>query len=292
MIVLKREEDGNGMENNVLKYKNKILFGIVFCLVLLTLNFASGKIEPDFTAENGINYNITIPCDVGGYFCPATVTCNVSLQHISSSSFILENQEQPIVGNFIRIELNTTQTTTNGYYLGDVKCQNSATGVNDSDGFYLYISQNGELPEIPKAIFYVGLLIVLIVIQVIVFWAHMGDKAFIWKFWWFSMTWVLMIGISFTAWRMSQDFLTSSGFLVSMFYIIFLVLLLTFVPFILVLILWTFMMLFIWLFMILPLEKRGLNSDDAWAYLEQRNKNKFLGKLINLADLFSREKER
>lgn len=173
---------------------------------------------------------------------------------------------------------------TEGDYFVNFYCNKSQQGGDTSVQFK--VTNSGYLPTTSEAFMYGILLFGLLFITLLVFMAHMGDKALIWKFWWFTITWVLMIGITFILWRLSTEFVSGQVFLANMFHMLWLILMILLFPFMIVLVLWTFFMAIVWLLLIMPYKERGFTTDEAWEQVGSRTKIKWLRDLVKFADLF------
>ena len=156
-------------------------------------------------------------------------------------------------------------------------CNTNLTGWYTANGFvgglaWVYrfeVTPNGETPTIPKAILYLGLLVVLLVIFGVIMWAHMGDKTEVWRVWWFSIMWIWMIAVTFIGLNIARDFLTSQGFIEKFFYIIWLSLMILFPFYILGAVLFTFY----WIYKqkdVQNLIERGFSLEDAQRITKER----------------------
>jgi hypothetical protein len=110
------------------------------------------------------------------------------------------------------------------------------TGFGDPDGittvwtYDFLITPNGEEASIGKAVFYIGLLIMLVVFLVGCVYLFMNNDNLLSKVGFLGLGYLVLIAITFISWNMAKDFLTSSPFLVDMFRILFFVLMIGVFP--------------------------------------------------------------
>lgn len=137
-------------------------------------------------------------------------------------------------------------------------------GNLDSQTTHIPITPNGELPTVAKAIFYIGLLTLLVFFTCLIFWAHMQDQSHLAKFWWFSFMWIPFWAILFIGWSMARDFLTSQGVIEAVLYYGWIVIGIIYPFYILGLVIYTFY----WIYEqreVQKLVKRGFSLEDAQA---------------------------
>lgn len=151
--------------------------------------------------------------------------------------------------------------SVNGQYSYSWQCLS-----NENLGGYITvlidITPNGEEPTVAKAIFYIGLLGLLLFFLVLIFWAHMQDQSELARFWWFSFMWIPIWAIAFIGWSMANDFLTSQGVITGVLYYGWLILGILYPFFLLVLILYTFYYIYKQK-EVQELVKRGFSLEDA-----------------------------
>lgn len=253
------------MENTNPKKK---LLNLFLFLLVITL-FSVSPIIADSYFQQGENVSLTLSC--------SKINCSESPINITilypNSSIAIDNQETTVQNGYINFTIPDSVTQTLGTYF---------YYVNNYGAFIFTINPSGEEPTETTSFLYLGLLLVLIILELFVFWAHMGDKGFVWQFWWFSVTWILMICITYISWQIADNFLISARFLASIFYILFMLLILSFPFYLLILILVTFTIIFIWIWKILPLKERGMTTEESWDHLKIRYKGTMMGKWLNL----------
>jgi hypothetical protein len=159
-------------------------------------------------------------------------------------------------------------TSLNGIYI--------VTGFGDPDGsiqiwdYSFSITPNGEEASVGKAVFYIGLLIVLLVFLIGTVVLFMENGNLLAKVGMFGLGYLLLIAITFIGWNMASDFLTSSPFLIEMLRILFIVLVVGAFPLLIGAFAWYVLMMFK-IKEIEDLMKHGMSMDEA----EHRQGRKF-----------------
>lgn len=125
-----------------------------------------------------------------------------------------------------------------------------AIGFGDPDGrikpfnYGFSITPNGEDATTGKAVFYIGLLLVLIFFFAISISMFVKFDNLLARVGMFGIAYLLLISITFVGWNMAKDFLTSSTFLIAMLKILFIVLIVGFFPLIIGAFAWYVLMIF------------------------------------------------
>lgn len=88
-------------------------------------------------------YNMNVPCGLGGWFCPSTTMCNVSIYYPNSTALI-NNKGMNQQGSGFNFTLTGGQTAQLGRYPANVKCSDPTSGLNGSTDLLLLITPNGE----------------------------------------------------------------------------------------------------------------------------------------------------
>ena len=120
----------------------------------------------------------------------------------------------------------------------------------------------GEEASVGSGVFYIGLLAVLLFSVGLSIYSFTTTNNLLTKVGMFGLSYLLFIAITFIAWNMANDFLTSSPFLVSMFRILFYVLIIGAFP----LLIGGFAYYFIMVFKIKEIQRlmdKGFSLDDA-----------------------------
>jgi hypothetical protein len=142
----------------------------------------------------------------------------------------------------------------------------------DKSGEYSYFSEcghgsfsvtpNGEEATTGKAVFYIGLLFVLLFFLGISIYFFSDTDNLLGKVASIGLGYLLLIAINFIAWNMASDFLTSSPFLIEMMRIVFFVLIVGLFPLLVGGFIWYFLML--WRIKeIQRLMDKGIGYDEA-----------------------------
>lgn len=200
---------------------NKQLILFLFAFIIIS-SFVSAENYPQ-SSEVDLKFNYA------KFNACAANPCNVTIVNPLSANIVTNLPTSENIG-YSNFTLNSSQTSQTGTYQVFLIAANG-TFYDDNFG----ITPNGEVATSASAIFYIGLLGLLVIFfGLLVYFGvttdHIWVKATSWGF-----GYLFLIGISFIAWRMSADFLTSSPFLIDFLRITFYVLMIGFFPFILVL---------------------------------------------------------
>lgn len=189
--------------------------------------------------EQGINVTLSIPCTIRGVICDGSATCNGTV--INPEGDVLING-QAMTQNGAVFDLNLTDTSINGEYEFSVSC---TQGGRDSIPKHLifFITPNGEIPTTAKGILYGGILFVLVILFVLGLYGGKEAENIVGKSAFFLTSYLILIGIVFISWNLSLDYMTSAPFMASFFRIIFLFLLYSLFPIILILTFYTLWMI-------------------------------------------------
>lgn len=195
---------------------------LILGIFLLTLfaNFVNAY-------EQGTDVSFRVGCE--HLNCSQTYTVTVE---DPDSLVIVDGGGTSIQGGYLNFSLNATQTAKNGVYnvflIGD-----------GADPFYhtgqIVITPNGEVPTEANAIFYIGLLALIVVGFVLIVYFGVTTENIIVKTFAVGFGHLFLIAITFLSWQMAADFLTSSPFLVSFLYYLFLVVMIAFFPMLIIL---------------------------------------------------------
>ena len=133
------------------------------------------------------------------------------------------------------------------------------------------VTPNGEEPTEAKAIFYIGLLFILVVFLLIGIYGFVVAEEIWTKTAALGINYLLLMAISFIAWNMSNDFLTSSPFLIAFLRIIFWFFILAFFPFLILLFVYGFWM-GIQIDEIKKLQDQGFDPEEAADIVKKRKR--------------------
>lgn len=238
---------------------------ILLLAILLIFPLVSAA---EYKAVQNQAYNITVPCELNGWFCGSSTVCNASLQYQKTSAYIINNQKVNVSGSYVIIPLNITQTAVAGEYIGDVKCNNPTTGLNASTSFTLLVNQSGEELSISNALLYIGLLAILLLVLVFAV-NGFSEANYGWKLARIAAVYFIALAGTFVIWSLVNGFLTTVPFLERMLYIIWYTLMWGIIPFILVLIVMFFNSL-LKTTEVNTLIKRGHSQEEANARANKR----------------------
>jgi len=203
------------------------------------------------TFKNGDCVNLIQTCSNCTY-------SNITSVIYPNSSVALSNAEMSKAGTYYSYSF--CDTDLNGIYL--------VTGFGDPDAstetwtYDFEITPNGQVASIGSAIFYIGLLIVLVVFLVGCVTLFMENDHLLAKVGFLGLGYLLLIAITFIAWNMAVDFMTSAPFVVAMFRILFFVMIAGTFP----LLIGAFAYYFFMLFKIKEIERlmgKGFTMDEA-----------------------------
>lgn len=158
--------------------------------------------------------------------------------------------------------VNESNFTEVGEYAYVIQCNSSIQGGFIAGSFR--VTPNGEIPTTATGIFYMGIFSVLLLFLVLNIWAITQFDNLIARFSLFQSLYLFVIAISFIAFMMASDFITSAPFLISMFEIIFWVVTIGFFPYVLVMMIWLGYSM-ITIKEINEMMERGISLDEAKA---------------------------
>jgi hypothetical protein len=158
--------------------------------------------------------------------CGDCTYVNISNVMFPNSEIALGEVEMEKSGTFYNYTFCDTNFT--GQYIvnghGDL-------GGNDEVWNYKFnITPNGEDTSLGKAIFYIGLLLILVIFLIGTVTLFMENENLLAKVGMLGLGYLLLIAITFIGWSMARDFITSAPFLVEMLRILFFVLIIGLFP--------------------------------------------------------------
>lgn len=163
--------------------------------------------------------------------------------------------------------VNGTNFNKAGIYAYVIQC-NSTNEI----GFYrgqFQVTPNGEVADEGTAIFYVGLLAVLLFFLALTIFSFAEFDNLLNRVGMIGIGYLLIMAITFIGWNMAQDFLTSSPFLIDMLRILFFVFIIGFFPLVIGGFIWYFLQL--WQIKeIQNLMNKGMGEDDAYRRVKRR----------------------
>lgn len=185
----------------------------IFALAILMVTNVNAEQQSYGSAPVGTQISLTQTCINSTY---SDLTRIVA----PNKTFILNTPEHMIKnGDDYSRDFNITD---NGYYYIYGYCDEN--GQNVSWQYDVYGSPNGENPTTATAIFYIGIFAVLLFLLGFVIYSFMSFENLIVRVGMIGLGYIIFVGITFIAWNMANDFLTSSPVLVEIFRIMFLIL--------------------------------------------------------------------
>jgi hypothetical protein len=203
-----------------------------------------------FNASNGLQIRATSLMSCSFHLYNSTGSHIFKNNYNVGSDDILDYEQIILGGNF----------TKAGQYAYVFQCNNSAEGGYYSNTFS--VTPNREEATTGKAVFYIGLLFVLLFFFGISIYFFSDTDNLLTRVGSLGFAYLLLIAITFIAWNMASDFLTSSPFLIQMMRIVFFILLAGAFP----LLVGMFAYYLIMLFRIKEIQRlmdRGIGYDEA-----------------------------
>jgi hypothetical protein len=176
-------------------------------------------------------------------------SCDVTITYPNSTNIVHEVAMQ-INSGYANYTFNNSLSTGEYQYFSDC-----------GSGSFM-VTPNGEEATTGKAVFYIGLLFVLLFFFAVTIFFFSDTDNILGKVASIGLGYLLLIAITFIAWNMAKDFLTSSPFLIEMMRIVFFVLIVGLFPLVLGGFIWYFLMLFK-IKEIQRLMDRGIGYDEA-----------------------------
>lgn len=124
-------------------HKLTILF-LFFLLIPLVSSLDETQVP--IYADANTQFDIKIPCSLNGYYCNPTTLCNLSIPY-QNSTFLINNKQMQVSGQYINYTLTPSETQIRGRYLGDIKCTDPFVGLNASSQFILNIGKEYTIQD-------------------------------------------------------------------------------------------------------------------------------------------------
>lgn len=218
---------------------------LLIIVALLLMPMVAGAItkpaiisEPVFKQSEDIT--VKLPCTINGSYCSGSAVCRTTILN-PEGTILINNQAMTKNNAVFEINLTSNQTGINGEYEFNVVCADG--GSSASRFLKFHITPNGEKPTSAKGILYISLLIIFVVLMILgITFGYRADHIAL-KVGLYLGAYLLFVGITFIAWNISADYLTSSPFLTSFFRTTWIVSMYALFPLILVLTIYTFWML-------------------------------------------------
>lgn len=211
---------------------------LLIMVVMVVMVLPTIVAQPVFEKDNDVT--LSVPCTISGAVCSGSATCVGTVINPEGDALI-NNQAMTQNGAVFDLNLSANQTTINGEYQFNVAC--SDTGKSSSKNLIFFITPNGEIPTTSKGLIYIGLLSVFILFFSMGLYAGKEAQSIVGKSAFFLTSYLILIGITFLAWNLSLDYLTSAPFMASFFRIFWLFLMYAFFPLLLILTFYTMWMM-------------------------------------------------
>jgi len=234
-----------------MKTINKLLICMIFLMAVLPMVSAESSAESLGVFKNGDCVNLIQICSDCTYVNITSVIYPNST--VALSDTVMSQSGTYFYHSFCDTDLNGIYIVTG---IGD------QTGVVEVWNYDFTITPNGEDASIGKAVFYIGLLTVLLFFLVLIVLSFANFDNLLNRVGMIGLGYLLLISITFIGWNMAGDFLTSSPFLVEMLRILFWILIVGLFP----LVIGGFAWYLIMLFKIKEIERlmdRGIDRDEA-----------------------------
>ena len=190
--------------------------------------------------EQNTDVTLSVPCTIAGDVCGVGTTCDGTVINPEGTTLYNE-QSMAQNGAVFDLDISADDTSTNGEYQFSVSCTQG--GRSSSKNLIFFVTPNGEQPTTAKGILYLGLLLVFILFFGLCIYGGKEAKGIVGRSAFFLGAYLFIIGISFIAWNLSLDYLTSAPFMASFFRILWLVLMYALFPLIMILTFYTLWMM-------------------------------------------------
>lgn len=186
--------------------------------------------------------------------------------HIVESNFSLNSNNLEYTLN-----IDTGNFSTLGMRSYTMFCYNDDNTLGGFASGTLIVNLSGYEPTVARAIFYIGLLFLIVVFLLIGIYGFVEAEEMWPKTAALGINYLLLTAISFIAWNMAGNFLLSAPFLIAFLRIIFLVLIIGFFPFLILLFAYGFYMI-IQIEEIKKLQDQGFDPEEAAEIVKKRKR--------------------
>jgi hypothetical protein len=241
---------------------NKRIF-LLFVMILLFIPFL--KAETEIIKAN-TDTELKFLCTLN-YAIPSALTeYNITISYPNGTTFISNQATTPLGNGAFSYTTSFNQT---GMHRVQMFCYDGTYSFSD-EGYY-DVTPNGQTATIGTGVFYIGLLVILVIFLIgcVVFFMNFDNLLA--RVGMIGLGYLLLIAISFVAWNMAKDFLTSSPFLIEMFWVIFLVLIIGLFPLLIGGFAWYLIMLF-QIKEINNLMEHGMDEQEAHERVKRKKK--------------------
>jgi len=210
-----------------------LLIVLAFILVMPTI-----VAQPVFEKSTAVT--LSVPCTIDGNVCSGSATCKTTV--INPLGDVLYNNQTMIQnGGVFELNITSNDTSENGEYQFNVACLQS--GRSSSKMLIFFVTPNGEIPTTANGILYGVLLTIFVLFFIVSLYKGLDSDSIVLKSAFLLTAYLMLIGITFTGWNLSANYLTSAPFLTSFFRIFWLVLMYALFPIILFLTFYTLWMI-------------------------------------------------
>lgn len=116
-----------------------LIFVLMICLPMVLS-------ETSFFVKKDQPYDIKFACDVDGFLCPSTTSCNITISYVLNSTIIIDKNETSNLNNgYFNITLNETKNSASGEYSACVYCSNN--NLNETSCFTYEVNPTGIRPS-------------------------------------------------------------------------------------------------------------------------------------------------
>jgi hypothetical protein len=228
------------------KFILTLMIGVFFLLILSLNNVnAVGSVVTNVNTQSGYtiyypqidyvpqNVNFTLHIYLSNrsnslILLNTDVSCYLRLFNSSGLSTYDSGIMTKTLGNRHTLFITSGNFSDLGVHAFFIWCNSSNFGGEASGVFQ--VTPNGEEATTGKAVFYIGLLFVLLFFLAISIYFFSDSENLLVRVGSIGFAYLLLISITFIAWNMAKDFLTSSPFLIQMMYIVFFVLMVGVIP--------------------------------------------------------------
>lgn len=266
--------------------KSKIFIFLIFSLFLISFASAIPPVQTNTNSENGlqvfypaiefvpINAAFSLHIHVSnlsnGFPLQNTdIDCHLHLYNSSGSHTYTNGMEKDGNGWDHEVSLSSGNFSDLGQHAFYIWCNNSYLG-GEAKGTFI-VTPTGEEGTTSKAIFYIGILFLLLILFIASIYGASASEQLWTKTGLGGVAYLLMVAITFIAWMMSANFMTTAPFMIEFLRIAFIVLTVAIFPVLIGLFCYGF-----WMMMrideIKKLQEQGYSDTEAAEKVKNRRK--------------------
>lgn len=215
------------------KFMNKKVFPFMLVSIIFIIFLYSSVYGQSIFKQNNI-IDLKVQCILNGTFCSGSAACNLTLNYPNNSIYI-NNQPMTNQISFYNYTLGDSSVLGN-YPCSATCCDGIYCGTNQDCSFE--ITPSGLESSIANALYYFGALFIFILLfsgSIYLIWK--SNKPWL-KLLFTSSAYLVFIALSFIAWQISVNFITTILFIQTILYFIWFIGLILFLPFIFISGLW------------------------------------------------------